>query len=68
MAILAGFANRLFALPTKLHELEIVSIPGGVTTVLNVVGNISFFLVVSIFAIWVIGTFVLNVKVMREEM
>lgn len=67
VAILAGFANRLFALPGKLQELEVVSIPQGVANVFTALGNISFFLVVGIFALWVITTFFLNIRVLREE-
>jgi uncharacterized membrane protein YfcA len=67
VAILAGFANRLFALPGKLSELEILTLPAGVTTTLDFIGNVSFFLVVGIFALWVISTFLMNMGSLRQE-
>ncbi len=65
MAVLAGFVNRIFALPGKLAELEVISLPAGVTEVLNSIGNWAFFLVIGGFAVWVITTFVTNIKTLR---
>jgi hypothetical protein len=67
VAILAGFANRLFALPGKLSELEILTLPPAVITTLDYIGNVSFFLVVGIFALWVISTFLMNMGALRQE-
>jgi uncharacterized membrane protein YfcA len=68
VAILAGFANRLFALPAKLSELEILPLSKGITDIFTVIGNVTFFLVVSIFALWVISTFLLNIRLLKGEM
>jgi len=67
MAILAGFANRLFALPAKLDELEIISISQAMADNLATVGNVAFFIVIGIFAVWVMSKFFANVKTLRGE-
>ena len=67
IAILAGFANRLFALPSKLDELEVISISDGAARVLAFIGNLTFFIAIGIFALWVIGKFVTNLKTLRGE-
>ncbi|MBU2513978.1 sulfite exporter TauE/SafE family protein [bacterium] len=65
MAVLAGFVNRAFALPGKLSEMEIISLSKRTIMILDQIGIWSFFIVISIFAIWVIGTFLKNIKVLR---
>ena len=67
MAVLAGFVNRLFALPKQLREMEILNISKGTVDALSAVGNGIFFLVVGVFAFWVISKFVTNINVLREE-
>ena len=67
MAVLAGFVNRLFALPGKLGEMEIISISKPVASTLTMLGNWAFFIVVGVFAVWVIGKFFGNMKVLRGE-
>jgi hypothetical protein len=67
MAVLAGFVNRLFALPKQLREMEILNISKGTVDTLSAVGNGIFFLVVGVFAFWVISKFVTNLNVLREE-
>lgn len=65
MAVLAGFVNRAFALPGKLTEMEILHLPKSVTSILDAIGLWSFFIVIGIFAIWVISTFLRNLKKLR---
>jgi len=67
MAVLAGFVNRAFALPGKLAELEVLSLSRRVVGVLDAIGVWAFFVVIGIFAVWVIGTFVLNLKTLKGE-
>ena len=67
MAVLAGFVNRLFALPKQLREMEILNISKGTVDALSAVGNGIFFLVVGVFAFWVISKFVTNLNVLRGE-
>jgi uncharacterized membrane protein YfcA len=66
-AILAGFVNRLFALPGKLNQMEIISIPKPFSHALTTAGAWVFFIVVGIFASWVIGKFVANINRLRSE-
>ena len=66
-AIMAGFINRLFALPAKLDELEVISISETAGNILNGIGTWGFFIVIGIFSFWVIGKFVMNIKVLRSE-
>ncbi len=65
MAVLAGFVNRAFALPGKLAEMDIIPLSKDFTSVLDAIGVWAFFIVIGIFAIWVIGTFIMNIKVLR---
>ena len=67
MAVLAGFSNRIFALPGKLAEMEIISLSPSAVSVLNAIGNWTFFIVIGIFAVWVIGTFVKNIQTLRGK-
>ncbi|HKI80315.1 MAG TPA: sulfite exporter TauE/SafE family protein, partial [Pseudodesulfovibrio sp.] len=68
MAVLAGFMNRIFALPSKLAEMEIISLPPGAGAVLNTIGIWAFFIVIGGFSVWVVGTFLMNIsKLKRKE-
>ena len=67
LAVLAGFVNRVFALPGKLAEMELIPLSREASVVLETIGIVAFFLVVGIFGIWVIGTFVKNLRVLRGE-
>jgi uncharacterized membrane protein YfcA len=67
MAVLAGFVNRLFALPGKLAELEVISLPAGLQRLLDAIGIWAFFIVIGIFGVWVIGTFLKNLGTLRGE-
>lgn len=66
-AILAGFVNRFFALPGKLAQMEYIELSPAVGKILEQTGNILFFIVIGIFAVWVIGKFLGNLSVLREE-
>jgi hypothetical protein len=67
MAILAGFVNRASALPKKLTELEVINISASVTSGIEFIGNIVFWIVVGAFGIWVLSKFFMNIKTLREE-
>jgi uncharacterized membrane protein YfcA len=66
-AVLAGFVNRLFALPKQLREMEVLDISKATTDLISTIGNWIFFVVVAIFAIWVISKFLGNIRVLRGE-
>lgn len=67
MAVLAGFINRVFALPGKLGDMEFISITKDTSKLLDSIGVWAFFVVIGIFAAWVIGTFVMNINKLRGE-
>ena len=67
MALLAGFVNRIFALPGKLAELEVIPLSKGAAEALNSIGVWAFFVVIGGFAVWVIGTFLANIGVLRGK-
>ena len=65
MAVLAGFINRIFALPGKLADLEVISLSPTVVQILDGIGIWAFFLIIGGFAIWVIYTFLTNLGRLR---
>jgi len=67
MAVLAGFMNRIFALPAKLAEMEVLPISKGVCSVLESIGIYAFFAVIICFGVWVFGTFFKNLRVLRGD-
>jgi hypothetical protein len=67
VAILAGFINRLFALPGKLADMKIITLSPSTAKFIAVIGNWAFFIVVSIFALWIISKFFANLKTLRGE-
>jgi hypothetical protein len=67
MAVLAGFVNRIFALPGKLAAMEVINLSPQVTGVLDKIGVWAFFIVISGFGVWVIGTFLININVLKGE-
>lgn len=66
-AILAGFINRLFALPGKLNTMEYISISQGLARTLDFIGLLIFFLIVGVFAIWVFAMFFKNLGKLKGE-
>jgi len=67
MAVLAGFVNRIFALPAKLGEMDIIPISKQTGAVLETIGVWAFFIVIAGFGVWVIGTFLKNIRVLKGE-
>lgn len=66
-AILAGFINRLLALPAKLQEMEVLDISPELAKTIATWGNYAFFIVVTIFALWVMSKFVTNIPKLRRD-
>ncbi|MFA4835912.1 MAG: sulfite exporter TauE/SafE family protein [Dehalococcoidia bacterium] len=62
IAVLAGFVNRVFALPAKVSKMEWVNISSSTTSTLEDIGKVLFFIVMGIFMCWVIGTFLKNIS------
>jgi uncharacterized membrane protein YfcA len=67
LAVLAGFVNRFFALPSKLADLEYIPISKTIGKLLESIGFWAFFIVIVVFAVWVFGTFFKNIKVLKGE-
>jgi uncharacterized membrane protein YfcA len=67
MAVLAGFVNRGFALPGKLGTMGYIPISKELGSTLDTIGVWAFFIVITGFGVWVIGTFLLNLKTLRGE-
>ena len=67
MAVLAGFVNRVFALPAKLNALDVIKISPGLASVLESIGVWAFFIVIGAFSVWVIGTFLMNISRLKGE-
>jgi uncharacterized membrane protein YfcA len=67
MAVLAGFVNRIFALPGKLGDMEVLPISKQTGAVLDTIGVWAFFIVIGGFGVWVIGTFLKNLGTLKGE-
>ncbi|MGE0083513.1 MAG: sulfite exporter TauE/SafE family protein, partial [Desulfococcaceae bacterium] len=67
MAVLSGFVNRIFALPGKLGAMEIIDISKDTATLLDKIGVYAFFIVIGGFGVWVIGTFLTNIRKLKGE-
>ena len=67
MAVLAGFVNRIFALPAKLGEMEVLPITPALGKTLDTIGIWAFFIVISGFGVWVIGTFLTNIGRLKGD-
>ena len=66
MAVLAGFVNRLFALPGKLGDMGVLPVSPQMSRILDGIGIFAFFVVLGGFGIWVVVTFVRNIGVLRK--
>ncbi|MFH0845351.1 MAG: sulfite exporter TauE/SafE family protein [Pseudomonadota bacterium] len=67
MAVLAGFVNRVFALPGKLGDMGVIPISKQAAMILEKIGIYAFFIVLGAFAVWVIFTFLKNIRVLKGE-
>ena len=67
LSVMAGFVNRIFALPAKLSSIGVITLSKEAGSVLDTIGIWAFFIVIGLFAVWVIGTFLKNIPVLRGE-
>jgi uncharacterized membrane protein YfcA len=67
MAVLAGFVNRIFALPGKLGDMGVIPISKGTGAALDSIGIYAFFIVLGSFGAWVVFTFIKNIGVLKGE-
>ena len=57
LTIIAGFVNRLCALPRRLVELGYLSLDKAATVLIEQIGAIVFFAIVGFFALWILRVF-----------
>jgi hypothetical protein len=67
MSIIAGFINRLATLPKRMVELEYLQMSKSAVDMIEMVGNVVFWIVVGFFGVWVISKFVVNIGKLRED-
>ncbi|MDA8106772.1 MAG: sulfite exporter TauE/SafE family protein [Nitrospiraceae bacterium] len=67
VSILAGFVNRAATLPKKLVELEVINLSKDLVKTIESAGNVVFWVVVGLFAAWVISKFIVNIGKLRGE-
>ncbi|MFZ5651497.1 MAG: sulfite exporter TauE/SafE family protein [Bacillota bacterium] len=67
VAILAGFVNRLFALPENLQQMDYIKMAPETSRLIANIGSVIFFVIVGIFAGWIILTFIRNIPRLRAE-
>jgi uncharacterized membrane protein YfcA len=65
MAVLAGFVNRIFALPAKLADMGVIPLSKHTGAILDTIGVWAFFIVIGGFGVWVVGTFLKNIKFLK---
>jgi hypothetical protein len=66
LTILAGFVNRVCALPGKLNEVGWISVNSSTATLINTVGTVIFFALVGIFSLWILAVFFKGAGKIRE--
>ena len=67
MSIIAGFINRLATLPKRMVELDYLQMSKSAVDMIEMVGNVVFWIVVGFFGLWVISKFVVNIGKLRED-
>jgi len=67
LTILAGFFNRLCALPRKLADLGYVALPREAAVLLEQLGVVLFFTTVGLFALWILWLFGRHVGLLRRD-
>ena len=65
ITVSAGFLNRVFALPAKLVKMGYIKLSPEVLKVCDIIGTWGFFIIITIFAVWVFYSFFSNLKVLR---
>jgi len=66
LTILAGFSNRVCALLRKLAETGYISLPREITVPIEMTGTVIFFLLISIFGVWILFIFFKNLRTIRS--
>jgi hypothetical protein len=67
LAVMSAFINRVFALPGKLAAMEYIPLSKETAATIEAVGIGIFFVALSSFAVWVVWTFISNIKALKVE-
>jgi uncharacterized membrane protein YfcA len=67
LAVMSAFINRVFALPGKLAAMEYIPMSMETAAVIENIGIGIFFVALGSFAVWVIWTFISNIKTLKGE-
>lgn len=68
LSVMAGFVNRFFALPKKLVSMGYLPETWlGATKMMDKIGMYLFFIVITLFGLWVFSAFFRNIKVLKGE-
>ena len=67
LVMLAGFMNRLFALPSKFRAMGMLPISQPLAEGLRLAGVVVLFGIVIFFALWVLYRFLGSVQILRQE-
>ncbi|HHW42589.1 TSUP family transporter [Desulfofundulus thermobenzoicus] len=66
LTILAGFVNRICALPGKLNSVGWINLNASAAAIINSVGTVIFFALVGIFSLWILVAFFKGAGRIRE--
>jgi hypothetical protein len=66
VTVTAGFLNRLCALPEKLMKMGYIQVSKDLLNIVNMIGNVGFFIIITTFAVWVFWCFFSNLKVLKS--
>ncbi|MGE5237916.1 MAG: sulfite exporter TauE/SafE family protein [Chloroflexota bacterium] len=67
VTILAGFINRFTVLPKQFTDMGYLSLPKPLVGAIETGGNILFWVVIIAFVVWVLSSFLRNIKSFRGE-
>lgn len=67
LAVMSAFVNRLFALPSKLANLEFIPLGKDTAVLIEQVGMGIFFITLGSFAVWVFWAFFSNIKALKAD-
>lgn len=67
LAVMSAFVNRVFALPGKLASMDFIPLSKETGATIENIGIVIFFVTLGSFAVWVVWTFLTNIKTLKGE-
>jgi hypothetical protein len=67
LAVMSAFVNRVFALPGKLASMDIIPLSKQAAATIETIGIGIFFVTLGSFAVWVLWTFLSNIRTLKGE-